>query len=116
VADQAAADLRPEPAALPLERPFGLGRAYVHVDLDVLDPRQAPAVGFPSEDGLTADDVRDCVTATHALLPLCALSVSAFDPDRPDPEERTIRSATRLIISLVDAAGTPPTATPEERP
>jgi|GEM_PF-568448 len=100
-----------QPAELPLERPFGLGRAYVHVDLDVLDPRYAPAVDFPVENGLTPEQVHDCTTAVHALLPLCALSVSAFDPDRPDPETRTVEHALDLIIDLVDAAGTAPTAT-----
>ncbi|HET6763358.1 MAG TPA: arginase family protein [Longimicrobiaceae bacterium] len=64
---------------------------YLHVDLDVLDPREAPANTFvlpagaageapPGTDGLTADELVRIVGEIAAAIPVEAVTLSAYDP------------------------------------
>lgn len=78
--------------------------AYLHIDIDVLDPDWAPAVDYPAPTGLDPGQLRRCVTAVHRRLPIRALSFSAFDPARPDPEDRTLRSGLDVITAAIDVA------------
>jgi arginase len=73
----------------------GAGGYYLHVDLDGLDPRDAPAVGFPEPDGARLDDL---LTALDGLPPPAAMTLSALSFDRANEEEaeRTIAACLRL--------------------
>ncbi len=58
--------------------------AYVHVDIDVLDPVFVPGVDFPSPGGLTPDELVAAVATVIARIPVAGLSVTAYDPERDD--------------------------------
>jgi arginase len=96
-----------------------VGSVYLHVDLDVLDPREAPANGFvalhPTHDpededepadgdadeddgpeGLTADELVAIVGRIASTLPVEAVTLSAYDPDA-DPEGRIPPIALRVL-------------------
>lgn len=77
--------------------------AYVHLDLDALDPGEAPANEFLSAGGLSASDVADAVATVAARLPLRGAALTAYDPAY-DPDGRTLRAAITLIDTIVDAA------------
>ena len=77
-------------------------RAYVHVDLDVLDPVFVPGVDFPSPGGLTPDALVDAVATVPARIPVAGLSVTAYDPERDDPAGTTRATGLDLIERLVD--------------
>jgi arginase len=74
----------------------GAGGWYLHIDLDGLDPRDAPAVGCPEPDGARLDDL---MTTLGGLPPSAAMTFSALSFDRADEEEaeRTIATCLRLI-------------------
>ena len=55
--------------------------AQLHVDIDVLDPSVAPAVGFPSPGGLTLAELLAAVEMTGARFDLQALSLTSFAPE-----------------------------------
>ncbi len=57
-----------------------LRRAQLHVDIDVLDPSAAPAVGFPSPGGFTLAELLAAVEMTGARFDLQALSLTSFAP------------------------------------
>src|SRR3954463_13317876 len=59
------------------------GGWYLHVDLDGLDPRDAPAVGFPEPDGLRLDEMLE---ALGGLPPPAAMTFSALSFDRATDE------------------------------
>jgi arginase len=74
------------------------GGWYLHVDLDGLDPRDAPAVGFPEPAGVRLDDLLE---ALGPLPPPAAMTFSALSFDRDDgatgkEAERTIAACLRL--------------------
>jgi arginase len=83
-----------------IRRRAGAGGWYLHVDLDGLDPQDAPAVGFPEPDGARVDDV---LAALGGLPPPAAMTFSALSFDRADGRvsneeaERTIAALLRLV-------------------
>ncbi|MBW8873352.1 MAG: arginase family protein [Acidobacteria bacterium] len=78
-----------------LHRLTATGGYYLHVDLDGLDPQDAPAVGFPVPDGVRLDDLLD---ALGELPPPEAMTFSALSFDRADAEatKRTVATCLRL--------------------
>jgi arginase len=72
------------------------GPLYLHVDVDGLDPGDAPAAGFPEPGGPRLEDVLRCLSA---LPPPAALTFSALSFDRVTEEEaaRTVETCARLV-------------------
>jgi arginase len=72
---------------------------YLHVDVDGIDPRDAPAVGFPEPDGARLADLLRC---REALPPAAALTLSALSFDRAEPEAaaRTVEACARLVLAF----------------
>ena len=82
---------------------------YVHVDLDVLDPTVAPAVDYAAPGGLEPDELIQALRAVGKRFCVAAVSLTAFDPEPPDPEGRTLRQALEILRELV-AVATGPTS------
>lgn len=82
----------------------GAERSYAHLDIDVVDPAEVPAVDFPTPGGLTVAQLVECLAAVQRHLPLAALSVSAYDPAVPDPDDRTLHNGLRVIVAAADTA------------
>jgi arginase len=79
---------------------LGDGRSlYLHVDVDGLDPRDAPAVGYPEPDGVRLADLLGC---RDALPPAAAITLSALSFDRATPEEagRTVYACAQLVTAF----------------
>ena len=74
--------------------------AYVHLDLDVLDPSEGRANAYVAPEGLTVDDVIWTLSEVAAGLPLGAVSLTAYDPAF-DPDGRILTAGLRIA----DAAG-----------
>lgn len=83
----------------------GVTGIHVHVDLDVIDPRLAPAVDYPAPGGLDPEEVLEVVAAVVRRTPLTGISLSQYDPSLPDPDERTQMQALDLLRELVAHAG-----------
>ncbi|HWM91928.1 MAG TPA: arginase family protein [Thermoanaerobaculia bacterium] len=79
-------------------------QAYIHMDLDVLDPTELRANVFSVPGGLTVAEMAEVVRMTGRHLKIAAAGITAYDPDQ-DPEGRGARVAERLIEAL---AGTGP--------
>jgi arginase len=72
------------------------GSLYLHVDVDGLDPRDAPAVGFPEPDGASLADLhalRDALPAPAAMT----LSAVSFDRAGEAEARRTVEACARLV-------------------
>jgi arginase len=74
-------------------------QAYVHMDLDVLDPSELRANVYAVPDGMTVAEMTDVVRATGRHLKIAAAGITAYDPDQ-DPEGRGVRAAERLLEAL----------------
>ncbi|HEX6861931.1 MAG TPA: arginase family protein [Thermoanaerobaculia bacterium] len=74
-------------------------QAYVHMDLDVLDPSELRANVYAVPGGLTVAQMADVVRATGRHLKIAAAGITAYDPDQ-DPEGKGVRAAERLLEAL----------------
>ena len=74
--------------------------AYVHIDLDVLDPNEAPANVYQKPGGLTVTQLDELLDFIGAHVPGRAAAFTAYDPAY-DPLGRTSAAAQRLRRRLV---------------
>ena len=65
----------------------GLQRLWLHIDVDVLDEREMPAVDSPGRPGLTYAELSQLLATLCSRLPVIGADVSVFDPDL-DPTGR----------------------------
>jgi arginase len=78
-------------------------RVYVHIDLDVHDPEEAPANQLNVPDGLSAAEVREAVALIGRRVRVAAAGLGSYDP-AVDPDGRTAEVAVRLLESLRSAS------------
>ena len=69
--------------------------AYVHLDLDVLDPSVGRVNAYVAPDGLREDDVIWTVRQVVSRVPLGALAITAYDPAY-DEDGRVLQAALRI--------------------
>jgi arginase len=74
-------------------------QAYVHVDLDVLDPAEGRVNGYQVPGGLTAGDLAWALGLIGETFPIGAAALTAYDPDG-DPERTIARLAVSLAVTL----------------
>ncbi len=87
--------------AIVRQAPAGFG---LSIDIDVIDPCEAPGVSTPAANGLHGEELRQ---ALYGLLrqPDCVgAELVEYEPWR-DPDQRTGRLAIALIASLAGATG-----------
>ena len=63
------------PATVPADRPL-----HVHVDTDVVDPNDMPALSYPAPDGPSADAVATAVAQLAATGNVVAFSLTTWNP------------------------------------
>jgi arginase len=82
-------------------------RVYVHVDLDVLDPQEAPAneYGVAVPGGLRVAQVEEALDRIRERLEVCGGALAAYDPAY-DPEGLALRAGLR-VLGRIFPAGRP---------
>jgi arginase len=78
----------------------GMHGVYLHLDLDVLDPREVPANSYQPGGGLSVAAVAAFVRELRASAPVLAASVTAYDPAR-DPDQRATGAVASIISELL---------------
>ena len=73
-----------------------LPQLYLHVDIDVLDPAEAPGVDYPVVGGLRVGELTRIVQRTVGLGNIAALAITAVNPEK-DIDERTVIAALAVI-------------------
>lgn len=74
--------------------------AHLHVDIDVLDPKVAPGVTFPSPDGLSLDDLLSATAMVRDRFALSALSLTSLAPEN-DERNATVHAGLALLQAVV---------------
>lgn len=77
------------PSAVPADRPV-----YVHVDVDVVDPEDMPAVNYPAPAGPSLAEVRAALLALAATGRVVAFSISTWNPALPGAEQAAVATVT----------------------
>jgi arginase len=74
-------------------------RAYLHIDLDVLDPAEARINQFAAPGGLTLTELLGIVSLVREHFALAAAAITAYDPEY-DEGEKAVRAAVGVIREL----------------
>jgi arginase len=77
--------------------------AYLHLDLDVMDPAEGRANGYAEPNGLRRAQIEQVIRRVAAKVPIKAAALTAFDP-AADPGSQAGEAAVRLCQALADAA------------
>jgi len=78
----------------------GSDGAYLHFDLDVLDPAEAVTNRWSPPGGLTVDSLLDCVAAIRRRMPLKGAGIGSYDPAY-DSDGRGALAAARVVEALL---------------
>lgn len=74
-------------------------RAYLHIDLDVLDPAEARVNQFAAPGGLTLTELLGIISLVRERFALAAAAITAYDPEY-DEGEIAVRAAVGVIREL----------------
>lgn len=80
-----------------------VGRVYLHLDVDVLDPAATPSNHLAPPGGLTLDELHVALAAVHRRLYVAGAALTAYDPAL-DPQGLTGAACLKLAAALVGAA------------
>ncbi|MDG4758263.1 arginase family protein [Micromonospora sp. WMMD710] len=80
----------------------GDGPAWLHLDLDAVDPRDLPAVSYPEPDGLRWPDLIALVTPLARADRLLGISVTDLNVDE-DPDGRHTRRVVEVLAQALAA-------------
>jgi arginase len=79
------------------------GIAYVHCDLDVLDPSVGQANPFPVPGGLTVVSLMRAIRTIGRVSPIAAAAVTAYAPEY-DADQRINDAALTIIETIIGCA------------
>ena len=70
---------------------------YLHVDLDVLDPRFVPSASTPSANGLTIDELVATMTTVLETARVAAVAITSLNPGAGARGERSVASTMKVL-------------------
>jgi arginase len=74
---------------------------YLHVDIDIVDPLEAPGVNYRAPNGFSLKEIERIIRMISDYLPIKAAALTAYNPDN-DEEDKTLRVGVRLLEAIVD--------------
>ncbi len=84
-----------------LDHPLLAEPLLVHLDPDILDPKEAPAMSYPAEGGPSFDELRDLLRSLSQTRQIIAVSMSTWNPDL-DKDGSSQRVCLDLLNSLIE--------------
>jgi arginase len=82
-------------------RDGGLDRAWLHIDLDVLDQAVMPAVDSPGTPGLTYDELASLVRTLLRTGRIAGLDIAIYDPDL-DPSGKYAAGIVACVAAMLE--------------
>ena len=76
---------------------------WVHVDVDVVDPSEIPAVSFPVPGGPSARALCDVLGALAAVATIRGVEVCAYDPRKDAPSRPLVPTIARMVAAVLGA-------------
>jgi len=78
-------------------------QVYLHIDVDVHDPADAPANFYNAPGGLRADEVREAIALIGQRIRIAGGGIGSYDPSY-DPDGKTAEIAVGVLESLIAAS------------
>jgi arginase len=76
---------------------------YLHVDLDVLDPRFVPSASTPAAEGLTVDELSRAMSSVLGTGKVAAIAVTSLNPGAGARGQRSLESVLTLLEKALPA-------------
>jgi arginase len=75
---------------------------HLHIDLDVLNPDEAPANGFVTDGvGLSVRQLHEAIALIRESSKITSATIASFDPEY-DSQGKTLQSAFEFIRQIID--------------
>jgi len=68
----------------------------ISIDLDFIDPDDAPGVETPAQSGIKAEELLKALALINRHPKICGLEISEFNPEK-DPENKTLHLMKKII-------------------
>lgn len=75
-------------------------RVYLHFDLDVIDPKIAPANEYAAHGGLTPAQVRQAIQMISERFTICATGIAAYDP-QCDEDHKILKIGIKIMKTIL---------------
>jgi arginase len=75
---------------------------HLHLDLDVLNPQEAPANGWLVEGGLSVEEMREAMRFIKDRRKVTSATIASYDPSY-DAKGKTLEASVKLIKQMVDS-------------
>lgn len=76
-----------------------VGRVYLHIDLDALDPSEGVANAYSAPHGLSLEQLLRTVALVAERFEIGAAAITAYDPEA-DTDGRMAQAAVRLLAAM----------------
>ncbi|HYM67963.1 MAG TPA: arginase family protein [bacterium] len=86
------------------------GPLYVHLDIDVVNPAEIPAVNYPAPGGPSVEQVREALMPVAATGRVAVLSVTLWEPRLPGATQ-----SAAAVVRLIEPFLTTPAPSPDAR-
>lgn len=80
----------------------GTSKAFISVDIDVVDPGMAPGTGTPEPGGLTSRELLDTVRRIAGELNVVGADIVEVSPPYDGPGEITAFLANRIVLEILN--------------
>ncbi len=80
----------------------GASKAFISVDIDVVDPGMAPGTGTPEPGGLTSRELLDTVRRLARELNVVGADIVEVSPPYDGPGEITAFLGNRVVLELLN--------------
>ena len=82
-----------------------VGAIYLHLDMDAVDPADAPGVGLPTPGGLSRGEMLEAIRLIGEQFAIRAAALTTFNPDQ-DADNRTLETGLAMMEEVVKALST----------
>ncbi|MFX1517480.1 MAG: arginase family protein [Promethearchaeota archaeon] len=73
---------------------------YLHIDIDIIDPSEAPGVDFPNSEGLLLDEIEEALNLIGENFQIKAAALTAYNPEN-DINNRTLHTGFQLVNTIL---------------
>jgi arginase len=75
-------------------------KIYLHIDIDIVDPQEAPGVDYRSPDGLTSKEVKTIIKLIGERFTIKAAALTAYNPTK-DENNKTLDVGIGLLKTII---------------
>jgi arginase len=79
-----------------------VNEVYLHIDIDVIDPQEAPGVDYRTPNGLSLDEMEKAIRMIAEEFRIKAAALTAYNPDQ-EKDEKTLQTGLRLVNIIAEA-------------